>query len=180
MSNSLLAQSAKLKKQADKILFKSDLVKILEKFGKVEFTGSYNYDLILNPDIDLYLVVDEPNKKITQDLVNQFIDQGFWNRIKYADFVNFPYPNALESLNKSFYIGLKANINDLEWKVDIWIVSAKQSEDFRYPWIKQKLDANTKSIILNLKNDPNRGSITSFAIYDAVLNNGVTSIEELK
>jgi hypothetical protein len=158
-----------LKNKANKILDESELVEILSKFGSPIFTGSYQYDLMTSQDIDLYLVVDNPSKVIVKDLVNTLINQGFWNRIKYGDFLNFPYPKNQAFLDKSFFVGLKRGNEEDEWNIDIWIITKEQELKLDYPWLKN-INEEQKKQILDMKENKKELGMTSFEIYKKILN----------
>lgn len=59
----ILKLSQQVKKDADSLILKSKLIEILKKHGKVEFTGSYAADLMIEGDIDIHIFVDKLDKK---------------------------------------------------------------------------------------------------------------------
>ncbi len=173
MKPDLLTESSTWKKEADKVLNESDLLKILKKYGDVEFTGSYSYDLILCPDVDMVLTLDDLTKANVKSIVDALIDQGFWNRIKYANFLEFPHAKY----NNSFYIGLKADVYEITWKMDIWVVSKDPVADYRENWVVDKLSEESKLTILNLKKNK-KVDESSYDIYDAVLKHQIKTYED--
>ncbi|MEK7595349.1 MAG: hypothetical protein AAB443_02015 [Patescibacteria group bacterium] len=173
MIPNLLTKSSNWKKEADKILNNSDLLKVLRKYGEVEFTGSYSYDLMLCPDVDMFLILDTLSKTNVKSIVDALIDQGFWNRIKYTNFLEFPHTRY----NNSFYIGLKADINGITWKMDIWLVSKDSVTDFRENWVTDKLTNESKLTILNLKKNK-KVDESSYDIYNAVLNHQIKTYKD--
>lgn len=113
MSISLLTQSRMWHEEADKLLDNSQLYPILSKIGNVKITGSYDYDLMLGADIDIYVVVDKNNAKDSAlKALNQLINQNYWNGYLYYDFVSHSSKNHL-NFPKSYYVGVKQIIQTI-------------------------------------------------------------------
>src|SRR4051812_46288798 len=53
--NKLIQQNNEIKKEADEILDRKGLRKILDAYGKPHVTGSYELDLMVWRDLDIYL-----------------------------------------------------------------------------------------------------------------------------
>ena len=104
MKHALAVKAAAYKKEASALLKKSELIELLSRFGKIHFTGSYAYDLMLNPDIDIYLETKDPTRETVKKILNAFIDQDAWNGYMFYDWKKFRRPQ----FPKSHYIGLKA------------------------------------------------------------------------
>ena len=51
-----LKYSKKIKKIADKLLDEVDMMTVLSEYGKPYTTGSYVFDLMIEPDIDAYVI----------------------------------------------------------------------------------------------------------------------------
>lgn len=164
---SLLNKASSLKKEAELILRESKLIEVLMRFGTPTFTGSYQYNLMTSRDIDVYLVEEKLDKTDVKNLVSKLIDQGYWNRIKYADFFNFTHPTD-DNLNGSFYVGLKRGHGEGEWKVDICIVTKDQEAKLDYPWLKN-ISEQQRDEILEAKFNKEISGLTSFEIYKKVL-----------
>lgn len=171
----LVDEATKWKENADTVIKNSKLLNTLQEFGKVEFTGSYSYNLMTSSDIDVFLIVEKPSKDKIKLLVDKFIDQGFWNRIKYANFLDTYHPRYKDS----FYVGLKTDINNITWKVDVWIVSEDSINTYRINWILERLNDSSKVTILDLKKKKTSAE-SSYDIYDAVLNHNIDTIEDFR
>lgn len=169
----LTKQSKQWHSEADDLLGKSKLIEILEEFGEVHLSGSYKYDLMLGPDIDLLIVCQNP-ETAAKNLHSKLIDQRFWNGYLFYDWGNFRSPKHPE-YPKAYYVGAKVTHNKHRWKVDIWLVD-KYPENIDDSWIINT-SAENKSIILKLKEARNNGEIvaSSYDIYDAVINKGEKS-----
>lgn len=179
--NTKLAESVEWQDAADSLLGDSKLLQALKKFGDPKVTGSYKYKLMMSPDIDIYLVSPEPTKELAKKVVGYFIDEGWWNGIDYADWVNFRYPKY-EWLPKAFYVRLRTSTDKARWKVDIWLVTPKQFEEFRQKEIAADASDAQRLTILELKDARNKKLIDAdgTAIYEAVINNGIKNADEYR
>ncbi len=167
--------------EADKLLNYSQICSLLSTIGKVKIVGSYDYNLMLGPDIDIYVFVpSDIAKTAALDALNKLIKQNYWNGYLYYDFVKHSSKNH-PGFPKSYYVGVKCDFSSNRWKVDIWF---GQEETLRVnkSWIKDNLNDENKKLILELKAARNDGEIItdSHDIYLAVLNNNVNNIEEFK
>jgi hypothetical protein len=52
------------------LLKKSDLLKVLSKYGDVFIRGSYELDLMIDGDIDIYVVNDKADKNLAIKALN--------------------------------------------------------------------------------------------------------------
>lgn len=171
-----------MREEADKLLDASNLYQVLSKYGKVEFTGSYKYDLMLSPDIDIYLVVEEVSKSVAQNLLTELISLGWWNGYLLYDWVKFSSDNH-PSFPKSYYVGLKTTQGSLRWKVDIWLVTSEQLKTVEEGWIENSTkDDKIREAILRIKQSREEGLVntTSHQIYEAVIKDSVRTVDEFK
>src|SRR5690349_10994341 len=102
-SEQLLAKSRQVKQHADALLQEAGLIARLQNHGEVLFTGSYAIDLMLNRDIDLYVVHPELTEERVLDVLRSLILQSFFHGYLYYDFLKHPsagFPGG-------YYIGLK-------------------------------------------------------------------------
>ena len=79
--------SKDIKKEADVFMKKFKLIEFLSDFGEVHIRGSYELDLMVDGDIDIYVV----NKALTKDLaievLNKLIMQNNFRCLqKFYDF----------------------------------------------------------------------------------------------
>jgi hypothetical protein len=175
----LFEQSKQWHIEAKELIDKSKLLEILNNLGKVHFSGSYKYDLMLGPDIDLLLICQNP-ELTAKKLINTLIEQRFWNGYKFYDWDNFRSPKH-PTYPKAYYVGLKGTHNEHRWKIDIWLVD-KFPENIDDSWIIENLDRIKKKTILKLKNARNNSEFdsSSYDIYDAVINKNINSVGEFK
>lgn len=175
----LLDESKWWKNEADGLLADSRLLDILKSYGKTYFSGSYKYDLMLGPDIDFLLVCNTPEIS-AQNLHKELIKQRFWNGYKFYDWDHFHSPKHLE-YPQAYYVGTKVTYKENRWKTDIWIVN-KFPQNIDDSWIIDNAKDDKKLTILEFKKARNENNIniSSYDIYDAVINKNVRSFEDLK
>lgn len=173
-----------IKDEADDILYRQGLLAILSKYGIPHITGSYSLNLMTWRDLDVYI----QNENISED---EFFQLGAEINNKYHP-VKMSYRNERMTQTKGLPLGLYwgvylGNERKGAWKIDLWAV--EENECHRLVKfcdnIATKLTSASKQIILTIKSncwqDPEyRRSYTSGDIYEAVLNNGVTSLEEFR
>lgn len=176
--NGILDKSRLVKEEADFLLHKYNLVKILQQYGNVRFTGSYELDLMLKKDIDISLVNDNLSVEKFTELGKELIDKLETPSVYYRNTRITPVENRPEN---SLYWGIKTG----DWFFDIWAMSNKvyQRAEKYIDRIKSKINDRNKKTILSLKNefiDNNTyGKLfSSRELYDAVLNFDVTTSDQ--
>jgi len=177
----LLTLSRMWHEEADKLLDYSRIYSLLSRIGEVKIVGSYEYNLMLGPDLDIYVIVPTDRARVAAlDALNQLIQQNHWNGYLYYDFVKHSSKNHPD-FPKAYYVGVKSDFSKNRWKVDIWFGN-EDTLRINNDWIKDTLNNETKKIILELKAARNDGEIKtdSLNIYVAVLRNNVKSVEEFK
>jgi hypothetical protein len=175
-------QANELKREANDLLRESGLIGILEKYGAVHLTGSYSYDLMTWRDIDICLEVERvdlsPVFEIGREIAslpnvgamyfrNEFILNTPGNPTGVFWCIDFVLPN------------------DVQWKVDVLI----STHDHVKPVLDQgaeltrRLTAPERERVLTVKGALSqrpeyRREFRSTDIYTAVLDHGVTSVDE--
>jgi len=148
MKINLLKLSNSLHAEADVLLKKTELVKKLSKYGEVLISGSYDLDLMMDGDIDLFIINKKINKQKSVDILQDLISQNDFNGYLYFDWTKRKH----EGFPKGYYIGLKTNFKERKWKVDIWLVKERyQPTEKLMNFIKSNLNDKNKKIILDLK-----------------------------
>jgi hypothetical protein len=148
MKINLLKLSNSLHNDADVLLKKTGLLKKLSKYGEVSISGSYDLDLMMDGDIDLFIINKNINKQKSVDIFNNLIMQDDFNGYLYYDRTKRKH----DGFPKGYYIGLKTDFRERKWKVDIWLVKDiyKPAEKL-INFIKSNLNEKNKKIILDLK-----------------------------
>jgi len=176
----LLNESRRFKLDADRLLDELGLPGLLSSFGRVEFTGSYAVELMMNGDIDI-LVCGQFERADVQRALNAIIDSTRLRGYDFQDFVVYSHPE----LPTGYYLGLKARVEGYPrlWKIDIWFFERNRAEAQEYMrLLREKLTPEGKLAILKLKKYRNERlhGVESTSIYDAVLRHGIRTIKDFK
>ena len=176
--NKLYKESVLIKKEANNLLNSCNLLNSFYSCKNIYVRGSYELDLMVAKDIDIYVVGKNINRGFSIKILNKFIKEN-----KFNGYIYYDYSKAIrEGFPKGYYIGLKTFYNNNWWKIDIWLINKmdKKSDNFM-KYIKENIDDNKKKIILKLKyySQEKKMNIPSYAIYNAVIKHGVRSIMEL-
>jgi len=183
MKKDLVQESENYKKIADELLADSEILSQLQNYGVVETTGSYAYNLMLAPDIDIVVNSKPNNKEKAIRLLNQLIDNDWWNLFTFADWYQEKFRiSKWQWLPKGYYIRVKADYNGYRWNIDIWLVDNLEYQKRKdFDTEMSKIDSRQKKIILNLKNVRNQEklNISSVDIYEAVTKHNIATIDDL-
>ncbi len=171
-----------LKQQADQILEESKIVEILSRLGEVNFVGSYQLDLMYRPDIDIAVISELRVKEKVTEVVNKFIESGYFQTVGLADCFNFN-----RGPKKGFYIELVVPKSDQDWKFDIWYSTKEEDDSIEPTNVYNKLLDNkpeARAIILKLKDDLAEGvkyieGVNGNRIYKCVLKYGIEDKNQL-
>lgn len=173
-----------LRTQADALLEEYQIVDVLSAIGPVEFTGSYAYDLMVVPDIDMEIY----NPSITPSEIYDLGKQLFMrtHRIGMIDRTQLPLK---ESRPVGVYVGSQIDFQDQRWTIDIWVMQDHSSRQHTTPEFQQPdwFDATTQAqrdAMLLLKHQlyeegTYNNPVASYQVYRAVLE-GVTELDDFK
>lgn len=163
----LFSKAKRYKRDGDFLLQESDLISLLSEYGKVTTSGSYSIDLMINGDIDLYVVLTDFKKEIVIQILNKLIDQDYFRGFYYGDYIKHPK----DGFPSGYYIGLNKIHNEEFWKFDLWFVEATDTEKDSFMKHLETISEEQKYRILELKQERNKNKedITSFEIYKQVL-----------
>ncbi|MDD3474628.1 MAG: hypothetical protein PHP08_01845 [Candidatus Dojkabacteria bacterium] len=168
-----------LKILGNKILYEEGLYDILSKLGHLQIVGSYDLDLLVKPDIDISVSVDEYNiekyfsvcKEIAQNIKPirmKYIDQSV------AQFSEFPFDTG-------YFLGINLERNNIKWSIDVWLFKEgifKERVAYHNS-IKEKINEINRGIIIEIKSsiykNPNYRSVD---LYESVLFDNVKSLED--
>ena len=178
-NNKLFEKQNFLQKQARIVLKNLKLTKILSKYGEVKIVGSMILGLMTWPDIDIDLKSKTKiNKKDYFKIVKYLFSQKNIKQIMLIDNRNSFEKNRPESM----YIGIKYNLNNTEWKIDIRYLNIPDAyAENHIKQIKSKLTKNKINIILKIKNAFHshakyRKEFSAYNIYNAVLKENISTI----
>jgi hypothetical protein len=175
-------RSRKLRKEANEVLKMIKLKKHCAPIGKVVPTGSYYMDLMMYPDIDLYLPSTTIEKLFT--LAAKFAT------IKCVKEVVFQKGSAWDKgdLAKGYYLKpiVEHGTWGRPWKVDIWSLPSsiieKKNKHLRK--LKERMTPQQRKLILEYKysilTDQFRTPMFSgIYIYRAVIDLGMTDFRRI-
>ncbi|KPJ70820.1 hypothetical protein AMJ51_00840 [Microgenomates bacterium DG_75] len=177
MKDSLVNRSKILRKEADLLLDKSDLLELLRDYGRVRFTGAYRLNLMFEGDIDIHVINPQITKKAAVKALNQLIEQGFFRMYFFGDWVKF----RRVEFPKGFYIGLKTVFNQRKWKIDIWFLKKDDPKEIKLiNFIEKNLNSEKRLTILKFKQIRSRKNIeiSSYDIYKIVTEKGITNTKD--
>lgn len=167
--------------KADRLLLETNLVKMLEKYGKVTFVGSYAAVLMMNGDIDIHVLREKPfSKDESLHVFNEIVKLNKFNSHYFGDWNG---GNLHPEFPEGYYLGVKKMFEGEKWKIDIWLVSKKEQEDMdskNFDITKEKLSDEQREAILEFKKyrNDNGLKISGQKIYEAVLKNNCKNLEE--
>lgn len=170
--------SRNIHRSASALLSRTSLIEFLSKYGKVELTGSFAYDLMIDPDIDI-LVRCEQLRMNAVSAFQELIDEAQFARFDFGDFVQYPRPGR----PNGYIVALKVPQSDLMWEVEIWFVepSFESNNDLRQRL--ETVDPHKRERILKIKHERqtrklDKHQLSSTEIYEGVLLKGFGTIEE--
>ncbi|MDO8498896.1 MAG: hypothetical protein Q7S44_03870 [bacterium] len=195
MPHDLLNQQDELQKEAQGVLEDLDLMNLLKEFGEPHIVGSLALGVMTWRDIDLEIVVGKLDKEVVAEVIKQLVVKTIYKiDVTFSDNIarfNNSNPNSPQSL----YIGLKyfgkditpiemRGSNPLTWKLDLHFILEKDARGkAKTEELKNKITDDKRRIILEIKsqiasNPKYRKQIFSMDIYQAVLERGITNLEE--
>jgi hypothetical protein len=168
-----------LREEADFIMQKVNLYEVLNPYGRIVLTGSYFLNLMMYPDIDLY---------ISKIPIRQIFEIGA--QLACSEMVVqvvFQKSNT-PMLPDGLYLKPRINYGDWGrfWKVDIWslhdsVIDENMKEMYRF---KQKITECLREQILKYKysvlTSGNRTPMYSgYFIYKAFIDEGLTDFGDV-
>ena len=183
--NNLWQEQARLKNQANKLINKTNILGLFAKYGELSsIGGSYEYNLMVYPDLDIGVVAPSVKKDDFASLVGELTASEYVRKIGTADTVNFE-PVHPGRRPKGYWIGLEVPFEEDRWGIDCWVQQPEwvsDSED-TYAGRLLVLEQPGQDAILLIKYDLiRRGvygkTVFSVDVYDAVLNEDVRTVTE--
>jgi hypothetical protein len=167
-----------LKKVGDKILYEEGLLDILKNLGKVQIVGSYDLDLLIKPDIDLAVCVQEYDLKKYFSICTDIAEKIKPIRIKYID-QSVAQFDALP-FNTGYFLGINLKRDNIKWSIDVWVFTPEIFEErvSYHNKIKEALNQSNRKVLMDIKSsiceNPNYRSVD---LYQAVLFDRVSSLQ---
>lgn len=176
----VLAHAREVKHTADHLLAQSHILDTLAAYGTPQLLGSYALDIMYGPDIDLVLVTDQP-KQVSRRVLSTLLEQDYFQRYEYGDFVRFPYANR----PTGYILVLALTIGGVYWELETWFVAEPMRETERLmAFVRQQLTPPTRTAILELKHQrhlhgSDKHRLSSVDIYYGVLRHGARTWDDL-
>ncbi len=184
----LSAEQTRLHSQADKMLKETGILDIFAKYGEVSpIGGSYDYGLMVYPDLDMDIISDQLSKSDFVGLAGDLLASNFIRKVSVVD--NVAFTGTKVGMPKGYWLGIEIPFEGDKWGIDLWLQTHewanKFDEDFdnykaKLSGISQEQIAAILSIkyhLIRLGKYGKNGSM-SFNVYDAVLDNGILSFED--
>lgn len=181
----LLRQQGALRAEARSVLDELHVLDVLRRVGEPSIVGSLALGLMVWRDIDLEAQCPRLTSASAFDAVRDLAAMPDVYRMVYHDFTG---PRSIPEVPDGYYWGIRYQPPGTEeWKIDIWLLPEGTTRRTGGPLVSMLRDALTdeaRLAILRLKHmwcrEPEyRKSVLSVDIYDAVLNHGVRTPEEL-
>jgi hypothetical protein len=174
-----LERSAKVQQEADQVMQAVGLYDILQPYGRVVFTGSYLLQVMVYPDIDLYI----PKVSIAQ--LFQIGGQIAACEMVYE--VVFQRPRVAE-LPGGLYLKPRIQYGDWgrPWKIDIWsvddalieqnMVVMRHFQERMTPELREQIVRYKASILTERHRTP---PFSGYHIYRAFIDEGLSDHDEV-
>jgi hypothetical protein len=175
-----LERSNKLRQEADKVLGLVRLNDILRPYGKVFSTGSYFLDVMVYPDIDLYIT--------TVSLDQLFEIAAQIARCDLVTEVLFAKTDDPVRLPEGLYLKPRVDYGEWgrPWKIDLWSLSEEviqqNVEELRHfqkkmtPDLREQIITYKLSVMTSQKRTP---KYSGYYIYKAFIDEGLTDFKHV-
>lgn len=179
-------EQTRLRSQADKMLAETKIMDVFAKYGQLSpVEGSYLYELMMYPDLDISLIADKVYKKDFANLLKDLATHPFVRGLSTADTINFNLSKRPRP--KGYWIGVDIPFENDRWGIDCWIQQpdwgTDQVDDYADRLVR--LDQLAKDAVLAIKYELIRKGTygkryLSNDVYNAVLNHGVRTKEDFE
>ena len=167
------------KESADYILYSSGLLDELTKYGKPHIIGSYRMDMLAWNDLDIDIengtMSIEKLYQLTEWILKTF--KPVWYEAK---------EEIIADGKTVWFHGFETNITGELWNIDLWFLDKDtiESAEKYCDEIAEKATGSQKEQIVKIKQELiarklySFDKFTSMDVYSAVINNGISSIDE--
>lgn len=183
----LLQKQQDLHEEATELLERV-LLPILNKYGEVTVGGSYAYELLNHPDLDIDILNVDASKDLFAQICAELIALSATAKFKSGDRVNFPHTHPGER-PFGYWISPDINFGINNWKIDIWLQKPEwhTGNTNRYSDELLKIDEEKRITILSLKEELIKHNsygvgkeFISVDVYEGVLRDNVKTVNELR
>jgi hypothetical protein len=182
----LLTAQATLRDEADDVVAALGLDTSLAMFGDATRVGSSALGLMVVRDIDLTVACPRLDTSTRHAVLQLGVSLGMNDRVRAVSFRNdTTHWNTDPAYPDGLYLGIKYRKPAGEdWNIDIWFVDEpeRQPDLEHLRTLAPRVTPEARAAILRVKRELVRrgtyASIRSFAVYTAVLDGGVRTVDE--
>lgn len=158
----------RIKNAATKLLESTGILNILAQFGEVHIVGSYAFDLMTEPDIDLIVVTNNPRKS-SEEALAYVSKLHLFQKLEYGDFQKFPR----EKRPPFFIFNMRTPWEGESFEIETWFLP-EAADQLAFVEKMKKISPEQKQKILELKlkrkqSGTSKAELSSFDIYNDVL-----------
>jgi len=183
-ANELLQRQDMLQKEAQAVVEELGIVAVLSSVGTVRVLGSSVLGLMTWRDIDIAVSSPGITSKQAYEAVQPLLTHPHVKQGRYLNESEFYNPTGLLHDERYFFMVYYDRQSESDWKIDIsfWLAPGIHPEPI-YETVKQQLTPETRLAILRIKDvwyklPFYRQEVSSVDIYDAVLQQGVRTLDE--
>tara|TARA_A100001015_G_scaffold314002_1_gene422546 strand:- start:1788 stop:2393 length:606 start_codon:yes stop_codon:yes gene_type:complete len=174
--------------EAADFLKRSEIINIISPYGKIHFSGSYEFETMCWHGIDIILQIEDilNSKNVLREVTAKLYRKKEIVDIHFIDCFNF---KIRKGLPKGFFIGFDIIDEKIveNWRIDIWILC---QEDFNKSQVfandvKTKMTDELKDLIIKIKfallgEKKKLPQMISNKLYEAILFKNMRDEEEIK
>jgi hypothetical protein len=145
------------------------------QYGEVQIGGAYRWDVMLAPDVDLYVINPNLTLDLALDALLQFVRRG--------DFLWFGFGDTVRAkpaweVPAGYFVGMSREFRATHWKVETWFLPVAVPPP---TWLERPIPDQAKEVILQLKRNKLLGKlpVASYHIYEAVICGGAQEPEDV-
>lgn len=180
----LRGEQIRLRSQADKMLAVTKVMDVFTKHGLLSpIEGSYQYELMMYPDLDIGLLADTISKQDFANLLADLAAHPAVRGLSTADTINFNL--SMRPRPKGYWIGVDIPFEDDRWGIDCWLQQPEWGSVQEGDYAERLIHLNQleKDAVLAIKYELIRNGsygkqYSSGDVYDAVLDCGVKTVED--
>ncbi|MBP7875933.1 hypothetical protein KA012_02970 [Candidatus Woesebacteria bacterium] len=102
---------------AQSLLANTEIIKLFTNLGEVHIIGSCAANLMWDPDIDVIVLTDDPQKSALKAM-NDLAKKEKFQKLEFGDFKNHPMKDG----PKSFVVNARKEWMGEEWEIETWFV----------------------------------------------------------
>ena len=176
-----------LRREADELVYGRGLDAILKGYGRVFYTGSYALNAMAWPDVDINMQL-EPDPASTDAFFEIGRKIAAIPEVSAMKFSN-TFVERVEGWPEGLYWGIRLKYGDRStpWKIDIWAYSPAAYAEHMATMqeVLDAIDEDKRALICDFKQalmlpDGRTPALSGYKIYQAVLFQGLTELDEVK